>query len=420
MIATTAYRKVLMTGLAVTIMMAPVDHVVAAGAAPLRAYATEWNRDAQGMPVAQKERLIELLIARWEGAALRFGADPKTWRDTFGLQLSMLPASTLAALAKTTPENGFQGVVAKITEVLRTAAEKGQSQAKAGTTTDLVFVPINPCRIVDTRFGGGGSISQGSPRDFVYANPLGGTFASQGGSATNCGLVFASSLLSPKAVAATVTVVNATGSGNFVIYPAGSSPGTTSALNYAAGQVLANTTVIVGAQGGAADFTVALNGPPHGADVIVDVVGYYYAGAIDSLSERVSKLEGNITAADLVGTYRISGKQTELHGGAGSTAVASYVFQGTIQLAANGTFTITPTLPDSGNTLRLYTSPPSVVDFVGAGGGDAGTWSYSNGAVTIGGVGGPVLDVAAAGKVLVGVSFGHDDRTDVLFVLSRL
>ncbi len=420
MLATIAYRKGLMAGLMMIFMTAPGGTVVAADAAPLRAYATEWNRDAQVMSVAQKERLIELLIARWEGAALRFGADPKTWHDTFGLQLSMLPAPTLAALAKTPPETGFQGVVAKMTEVLRTAAEKGQSKPKVGpTATDVVFVPINPCRIVDTRFGGGGFISQGSPRDFVYANPVGGTFASQGGSATNCGLAFASSLLSPKAVAATVTVVNASGSGNFVVYPAGSTPGTTSVLNYTAGQVLANTTVIVGAQGAAADFTVALNGPPHHADLVVDVVGYYYVGAIDSLSERVAKLEGNITAADLVGTYRVSGKQTELHGGAGSTAVSSYVFQGTVQLAANGTFTIT-TLPDNGNSLRLFTSPPSVVDFVGAGGGvDVGTWSYSNGAVTLGD-GGPVLDVAAAGKVLVGVSFGHDDRTDVLIVMSRL
>lgn len=255
--------------------------------APLRAYATEWNRDTGTVTSARKEQLIETILARWQPAAVRFGADPKSWPDAFGLALSMLPASTLRDLAAASPANGFAGIASTVSQTLRGVAEKQGVVFKAlgQTTSDLVFVPINPCRIVDTRFGGGGFITTGSPRNFVYANPASGTFASQGGSATNCGLVFASSVtpLSPKAIAATVTVVNATGSGNFVIYPAGATPGTTSALNYTAGAVLANTTVIVGAQGGAADFTVALNGPPHGADVIVDAIGYYYAPAATAL-----------------------------------------------------------------------------------------------------------------------------------------
>ena len=60
------------------------------------------------------------------------------------------------------------------------------------------------------------------------------------------------------------------------------------------------------------------------------------------------------------------------------------------------------------------------MDFVGAGGGsDVGTWSYANGVVTIGGST-QTLNVTAAGKVLVGVTFNHSDRTDVMLILSRL
>jgi hypothetical protein len=268
---------------------------------PLRAYATEWNSEAQKMSAAQKESLIQALLTRWEPAALRYGADPKIWRDTFALQLSMLPGTRLAALAAAQPENGFQGVIEQVAAVLRDAAEQKAPRKLLGdTTTDLVFVAINPCRIVDTRFGGGGILSTGSPRDFQYANPSSGTFASQGGSATNCALAFANSLtpLVPKAIAATVTVVSPTGSGNLVIYPTGSTPGTTSALNYTTGAVLANSTVIVGAQGGAADFTVALNGPSHSANVVVDAIGYYYAPAATPLDcVTVQSTNGNKTQA---------------------------------------------------------------------------------------------------------------------------
>jgi len=63
------------------------------GATPLRSYATEWNREAQGITTAQKEALITAILDQWQPAALRFGADAKTWRDSFGLQLSMLPGS---------------------------------------------------------------------------------------------------------------------------------------------------------------------------------------------------------------------------------------------------------------------------------------------------------------------------------------
>ena len=249
------------------------------GATPLRSYATEWNREAQGITTAQKEALITAILDQWQPAALRFGADAKTWRDSFGLQLSMLPGSKLAALSATPPANGFQGVVAAVSEPLRSAAEGRATVAKdlGQTTTDLVFVPINPCRIADTRSTS--AIVSGAPRDFAYANPAGGTFTAQGGAGTNCGLGFAggNGLLVPRAVAATVTIITPSGAGNLVIYPTGTAPGTTSALNYGAGAVLANTTVIVGAQGGVADFTVALNGPPHGANVAIDVIGYYYS-----------------------------------------------------------------------------------------------------------------------------------------------
>jgi hypothetical protein len=280
-----------------------IDVGAHAATAPLRAYATEWNREAQGLSSAQKEVLIGALLDRWAPAAARFNADA-SWRDSFGLQLSMLPSATLVELAAAKPQNGFQGILDTVSQSLRLVAEKQAVRSKdlGQTTTDLVFVPINPCRIVDTRFGGGGTLSTSAPRNFLFSNPAGGTFSSQGGSASNCGLAFSGTItpVTPKAIAATVTVVSPSGAGNLVVYPTGTTPGTTSTLNYTAGAVLANSTVIVGAQGVASDFTVALNGPPHSADVIVDAIGYYYAPAASALDcVTASNPSGSTTTGNI-------------------------------------------------------------------------------------------------------------------------
>jgi hypothetical protein len=202
------------------------------------------------------------------------------------VQLSLLPGSKLQELAGPNPANGYQGIVETVVQSQLAGMEKRALATKAlgQTTTDLVFVPINPCRIVDTR-NAGGPISSASPRNFVFSTTPAGNFSAQGGSATNCNLGFSGSIvpLAPKAIAATVTIVTPSADGNLVIYPAGTTPGPTSALNYSAGAVLANTTVIVGAQTGSADFTVALNGPTQSAQVVIDAIGYYYAPAATAL-----------------------------------------------------------------------------------------------------------------------------------------
>jgi len=309
-------------------------------AGALRVYATESTSETVPMSVAEKDQIVNTLLDRWQRAAARFGGDPASWRDTFGLQLSLLPGSTLRRLATLNPADGYQGIVEAVAQAQLANSGKNDARTKllGQTTTDLIFVPINPCRIVDTRFGGGGIISSGAPRDFYYANPPGGTFAAQGGAATNCGLAFTGGIapLSPKAIAATLTVVLPSAAGNIVIYPTGATPGTTSVLNYAGGAVLANTTVIVGAQGGAADFTVALNGPTHSANVIVDAIGYYYAPAATPLDcVTVTNTNSNTSyppgASDTFGVlcttgYQVTGGGCTFTNADGSTATDKTVF----------------------------------------------------------------------------------------------
>jgi hypothetical protein len=140
------------------------------------------------------------------------------------------------------------------------------------------------------------------------------------------------------------------------------------------------------------------------------------ASDLAALTARVAKLEGQIVAADLVGTYAVHGIQVELSGG-NSAQVSSYVFVGTAVLAADGTASLTAT--ESGNTLFIGSSS-SVSPFMGSGGGTmTTTWTYADGTVTTPG-GAPSLVVAAGGRILIGSSANPSDGTNVLLILTRL
>ena len=76
---------------------------------------------------------------------------------------------------------------------------------------------------------------------------------------------------------------------------------------------------------------------------------------IGTLQTSVAKLNGQITANDLVGTYAFHGFQVELSAGNSAlrpNQVSSYVFLGTLTLNANGTASISSDSPN-GNTLAL-------------------------------------------------------------------
>lgn len=142
--------------------------------------------------------------------------------------------------------------------------------ALGNSTSDLVFVPVAPCRIVDTRYGTGafaGKVSGGTTLNF--SSDL-SNHASQGGFAGNCGI--ASSAADPVAQAVTVTSAGATGNGHFQIFPyqLGSLPGA-SVLNYT-GAPVANTTLAKQCQECGPDLSVYVSTTSH---VIVDLTGYY-------------------------------------------------------------------------------------------------------------------------------------------------
>lgn len=243
------------------------------------------------------------ILDRWEATALAAGAHPPAWREQLVTQLSLLPPSWLRIFDALRPDNAADAKMdyARFTQMLINAqsnlinAENKASKKLGSATTDLVFVPITPCRIVDTRNTGVPIAAGSTAKYFFYGDSGVFTFSTQGGVAgaavSACpGAVLAGGggtlgTIAPAAAVATVTVANATAAGNFVVWGGGAPVPSTSVLNWIPGQVLANTTVIPsgGRTGGNLDFAAFYNGPSGLANIIVDVVGYYIENAATAL-----------------------------------------------------------------------------------------------------------------------------------------
>lgn len=139
----------------------------------------------------------------------------------------------------------------------------GDSQA------DLVYTPVTPCRIIDTRLAGG-AIAAGATRSFKVT----GDTTSQGG--TNCGI--------PSGVATSAMVnfvaVGATAPGDLRVTPFGSAMPLASILNWAGGVSglnLANGLAIALCSDGPTTCTsdITLQADGSSIHIVADVQGYF-------------------------------------------------------------------------------------------------------------------------------------------------
>jgi hypothetical protein len=114
------------------------------------------------------------------------------WAATFVLLMSSAPwsrgqSSVESLLAEREAEMG-RSVDARLRPaVLERMAARGTTSAIGDTDADLVFTPLAPCRIIDTRVPTSGILSVGVPRAFVVAGDS-SVFQLQGGQAGGCGV----------------------------------------------------------------------------------------------------------------------------------------------------------------------------------------------------------------------------------------
>jgi hypothetical protein len=132
--------------------------------------------------------------------------------------------------------------------------------------TNNLYVPITPCRVVDTRLAGGKFVS-GTTRTYLIAGTTG--FAAQGGNASGCGIPPAAT-----AVAANLTANGPSVGGYLRAWPStiSTEPNAT-VLTYLAGPGNISGATLSIAPGVAQSLTVRNHSGT--TDLVIDVTGYY-------------------------------------------------------------------------------------------------------------------------------------------------
>ncbi len=157
----------------------------------------------------------------------------------------------------------------------------GFSSAQA-QTQDLIYVAVEPCRIVDTRNGLGLPIAKNQHMNFLVAGTSSELFDQGGSQSGGCAAPRPAQI--PAAIAAYVIAVPAessVGNGALVAYPSDQpepAVGTGSTVNFAQGQTIGNTTIIklcspIGCPADGQFAVLSRNTDEH---VVVDVQGYFY------------------------------------------------------------------------------------------------------------------------------------------------
>jgi hypothetical protein len=235
-----------------------------------------------------KSAYVEDVIYRWKNEAAQHFI-PSEWANEMRYALTVATPEQLAAAnrAKSLQEvrrilGAADGVTADSLEI--------SPDAIGSQDTDLVFFPLQPCRIIDTRLVGG-MIAANSNRSFYSNNSNGSLVTLQGGSAADCGVP-----VDPAAIVVTFAAVDAQGPGNLRAWPFNAPMPNSSVINYGAtgniGLNIANSTILPICRLCGPDFTVrADNRATH---LIADVVGYFWSPERTPVASTVVSVNASI------------------------------------------------------------------------------------------------------------------------------
>jgi hypothetical protein len=208
-----------------------------------------------------KGTFVNELLVKWAEAATARGYDAY-WQKGQRNLLGLSSAELLTLSERATDFDTFDKLVFRgfTTEVL------------GDLTQDLVFFPVAPCRLLDTRVPTNTAPYQGpKPPGTQVAFSVNDTLAPQGGLAAGCGIPG----VDPPALSVVVTAAPTdTGQGNLRAYPTGGTPPFASIVNYQGGVVVAGGTIAQICTGCGDELTVRNQGAGT-THIIVDVTGYF-------------------------------------------------------------------------------------------------------------------------------------------------
>jgi hypothetical protein len=257
----------------------------------------------------QKEAVAESIVAREE--ALSGRAFEPVFRARVTELLATLP---LAELASQTGEDGLG------------LSSLGDSQA------DLVYTPVTPCRIIDTRIAGG-AITAGATRNFLVT---GTNYSAQGGKATGCGVPYGPTT----AAVVNFVAVNPAGAGNLRVTPFDTTMPLASIINFSAKVNLANGLVVATCNPSSATCSsdITIQADVSATQLVADVQGYYQRVATGGVGTAL--LADAAVTAPKIGSgvvVRSLNSQTDAVTLAGANGLGVTQGSGTVTLSSNAT-----------------------------------------------------------------------------------
>lgn len=184
-----------------------------------------------------------------------------------------------------------------------------QLSVLAASSSPLPFIPITPCRVVDTRgngftgaYGPPGLVGNGPARNFnIPAGPCPGIPAGAGAYSINVAAILPAS------------------DGFMTVFPTGAAQPVSSDLNFLGGEVIANALVVPAGTNGA--ISIFVNVSTH---MILDINGYYAGAAIGDRNTFLGPSAGNSTMTGNsntgIGAFALSGNTT----GSNNTALGRH------------------------------------------------------------------------------------------------
>jgi len=248
---------------------------------------------------AQRSALVAQIVRAWGPYVQKvYGTNPGVWASRMQ---GTFAATTDGNLQRAAGMKTFQGMVGRLTgqqlsdgqvvESLATQAQvlhSGPSTALLGSTTaDLVYTPLAPCRIADTR-NVGGPISGGFSRGFKGYSAT--NFSAQGGtSSSNCGIP-----PNPSALMINIAAPASTHGGYLTVWPYATTMPLASNLDYKTGDLANNEIAAKMTIGNATDdFSVYAFGT---TNVVIDVVGYFMAPVATPLENSQDSFFDSVSA----------------------------------------------------------------------------------------------------------------------------
>lgn len=200
------------------------------------------------------------------------------------------------------------------------------------TSSDLVFTPITPCRIIDTRSATGGFAGRIGPNSGKQFQVNLADHSAQGGSATSCGMPTGFDV---SGVAINVTSTDQTGLGNIAVVECGGGVPTVSLVNYTPGVNLANAAVSRSAIGCGLGGDIYIRSNNSASHVIVDIMGYYaapVATAVENVKVSSSYISipagsnGSVFSPECPAGYQITGGGGGFPSGSNANTTLRFLF----------------------------------------------------------------------------------------------